>query len=154
MSGVVVGVDRSETARAAAAKAADLARQLGEPLHVVMAMQAGRTKVIRAAGDEFVLDWVDDARLFLGDLVRGIGAQDATVSIGGADPARAICDLAERIDASLVVVGNRRVQGTARVLGSIASDVLRKAPCDVFVAHTTSARDGAERPASPSPARA
>ena len=46
-------------------------------------------------------------------------------------------DEAARIDASMIVVGNRRVQGKARVLGSIATDVTRTAPCDVLVVDTT-----------------
>src|SRR5690606_28369663 len=40
-------------------------------------------------------------------------------------------------DASLIVVGNKRVQGVAgRVLGSIARDVAAHASCDVYIAHT------------------
>ena len=40
----------------------------------------------------------------------------------------------------MIVVGNRRVQGVSRVLGSIASDVLRRAPCDVLIVNTTGDR--------------
>jgi CRP-like cAMP-binding protein len=40
------------------------------------------------------------------------------------------------MDATMIVVGNRRVQGAKRLLGSIASDVLHHASCDVLVAHT------------------
>ena len=37
----------------------------------------------------------------------------------------------------MIVVGNRRVQGATRVLGSIANDVARQAPCNVLIVHTT-----------------
>ena len=37
----------------------------------------------------------------------------------------------------MIIVGNRRVQGAARILGSIATDVLHIAPCNVLVVHTT-----------------
>jgi nucleotide-binding universal stress UspA family protein len=37
----------------------------------------------------------------------------------------------------MIVVGNRRVQGVTRVLGSIPLDVAKQAPCNVFIVHTT-----------------
>lgn len=45
---------------------------------------------------------------------------------------------AEELDAEIIVIGNKRVQGIARILGSIARDVAAHAPCDVYVAHTHS----------------
>ena len=50
--------------------------------------------------------------------------------------ARCILDYVSSIGANLIVVGNRRVQGIERLLGSVAIDVLRHAPCSVYVAHT------------------
>ena len=35
------------------------------------------------------------------------------------------------------IVGNRRVQGVSRILGSVAMDVARAAPCNVLIVHTT-----------------
>jgi nucleotide-binding universal stress UspA family protein len=52
------------------------------------------------------------------------------------EPADALCAEAERLGASIIVVGNKRVQGMARVLGSVAAEVARHAPCHVFIAHT------------------
>ena len=49
----------------------------------------------------------------------------------------ALCDEAKRLDAEMIIVGNRRVQGMSRVLGSIAMDVARNAPCNVLIVHTT-----------------
>jgi nucleotide-binding universal stress UspA family protein len=51
-------------------------------------------------------------------------------------PSVAIVDEAKRLDAELIVVGNRRVQGISRVLGSVAGGVTAHAPCDVYVAKT------------------
>jgi len=45
-------------------------------------------------------------------------------------------DYAIEVDADLIVVGNRRVQGIERLLGSVAIELLRHAPCSVHVAHT------------------
>ena len=56
------------------------------------------------------------------------------------DPATALCDEARRLQASIIVVGNRRVKGAARLLGAVATDVARQAPCDVLIANTTGER--------------
>jgi nucleotide-binding universal stress UspA family protein len=49
-------------------------------------------------------------------------------------PASAICDLANKVSASLVVVGSRSRHGVDRVLlGSVAERVVRRAPCSVLV---------------------
>ena len=44
--------------------------------------------------------------------------------------------VAKEIGADLIVVGNRRVQGIGRVLGSVATDVAHHAPCDVYIVKT------------------
>jgi nucleotide-binding universal stress UspA family protein len=51
-------------------------------------------------------------------------------------PATALVDEAIRLGASLIVVGNRRVQGVGRVLGSVATNVAAHAPCDVYIVKT------------------
>jgi nucleotide-binding universal stress UspA family protein len=35
------------------------------------------------------------------------------------------------------VLGNRRMQGAGRILGSVANSVAHHAPCDVYVVKTT-----------------
>lgn len=55
-------------------------------------------------------------------------------------PADALLAAAEQTGAELIVVGNKRVQGAARILGSIATQVARKAPCDVYIAYTHARR--------------
>ncbi len=62
-------------------------------------------------------------------------ANTRTVSLSG--PATALCDEAPRLRATMIVVGNRRVQRLTRVLGAVANDIARQAPCDVLVANTT-----------------
>jgi nucleotide-binding universal stress UspA family protein len=136
MSGIVVGVDTTETAHRAAVKAAELAKALGEPLHLVMAMKGGRSRVVQNGTDEFFDSWISTGNQFLHELRAELGVDDTTTAIGGKDPATSLCDEARRIDASMIVVGNRRVQGAKRMLGSIATDVTRHAHCDVLVAHT------------------
>ena len=54
-------------------------------------------------------------------------------------PAEALIAEAERTNALMIVVGNRRMQGIGRLLGSVANSVAHNAPCDVYIAKTDSA---------------
>jgi nucleotide-binding universal stress UspA family protein len=133
---IVVGVDLSETARRAAEVAADLAVRTGSRVHVVRAVERGAVGEVTAGGEVFHVDWLDVASSELGDLVRDLEAPGATSAVVVGSAADVICREAERVGAEFVVVGNRRVRGIGRVLGSIANDVLRNAPCHVLVADT------------------
>ena len=54
------------------------------------------------------------------------------------DPADAILDVAEEIDADLVVVGNKGMTGAKRfLLGSVPNKVSHHAPCSVLIIRTT-----------------
>jgi nucleotide-binding universal stress UspA family protein len=135
---VIVGVDRSDTARKAVFSAAALAKSLGAPLHLVTAVKKTQQTNIRGGGaDQWRLDWLSSADQFLQALKGELPASDITTSISLKDPATALCEAAAELDARLIVVGNRRVQGLSRVLGSIATDVARNAGCDVLITNTT-----------------
>ena len=136
----VVGVDDSHTARKAAAAAAELASETGDPLHVVMCVDR-KARNITVGGETFHLDSVNDAQHYLTSLKLSLGAASVTNSVRFDDPAGALCEEAERLDARMIVVGNRRVKGASRVLGSVAVDVIRKAPCAVLVVNTTGGDD-------------
>jgi nucleotide-binding universal stress UspA family protein len=141
MHTIIVGVDQSETARRAAFAAAKIAAACCSPLHVVMAVSRGQSVDVSVGGsDRWHLDWLSDAEQFLDGLVSELPASPITRAVSLHDPATALCEEAERLDASMIVVGNRRVQGVARLLGAVATDVARRAPCDVLIANTTSDR--------------
>lgn len=140
MSGlIIVGVDGSPTAGKAAQVAADLAGATNARLHVVCAHTHDRVEEIQEGTDHWLLTTADSAdetaRTVAAALVVRPGVE---VSSGGAPgkPGDALVEEAERLEATLIVVGNKRVQGLARILGSIATDVARQAPCDVYIAHT------------------
>ena len=61
----------------------------------------------------------------------------ATYALGGTDPTKSLVEKAEQLNASMIAVGNRPVKSVARLLGAIATDVIRHAPCDVLVVNTT-----------------
>jgi nucleotide-binding universal stress UspA family protein len=137
MHDVVVGVDRSDTARRAAETAAELAKAYATNLHIVMCVEPVSSISVGIGSDRFRTDYVSEAEQFLVELSRELGYERVTHSVGHTDPATALCEEAELLDAKTIVVGNRRVQSLSRVLGSIAADVLKKAPCDVLIANTT-----------------
>ncbi len=136
MGSIVVGVDRSETARRAATTAVEIASALGADVHLVMCAEHEKGVDMKVGGDSFHSDWLADAGQFLDDLGHQLSRGTVTTSVADGDPAKAICDEAERLDARLIVIGNKRVQGLSRMLGSVAGDVMKHAHCDVYVANT------------------
>lgn len=136
MSSIVVGYDGSPTAEAAVKEAAALATALDAPLHVVFAVKrGGATRVYEK--EAWRLGGLDDADEKIRELTTRLGVADrTTASPKYGDPADAMAEEAERVDARMIVVGSRRTQGPSRILGSVASDVIKKAPCSVHIAHT------------------
>lgn len=139
MSGpIVVGVDGSETADRAAAEARDLAVALGAPLHVVSAFDTDRTEVIRSGSDTWIVSDAESTVAVAKKTALALEAPGLTVSYSAArgKPAEAIIAEAERLDARMIVVGNRGMRGLGRLLGSVASTVAHSAPCDVYIVKT------------------
>jgi nucleotide-binding universal stress UspA family protein len=135
---ILVGVDGSDSSRRAARRAAELAVQLGAQLHVL-------TAVDRATVEE-IPDRPGASQVTSGELAEAIASEVAdelrttvptvTSTALTGKPASALVDEATRMEASLIVVGNRRVQGVSRVLGSVATSVAAHAPCDVYIVKT------------------
>lgn len=138
MNDIIVGVDGSETAHAAAREAASLASTCNRPLHLVMAITDRAVRQIQGGGETWQLDPVAHAEESLAGLRQELSEGATVTSAVVADhAAAALCAEAERLGASMIVVGNKRAQGISRLLGSVAGDVVRHAPCSVLVAHTT-----------------
>jgi nucleotide-binding universal stress UspA family protein len=135
MGDVIVGVDGSDTARRAAASGARLAAAWGVNLHLVSCVDKNQPRNVTAGSDTFKINAIEDAEQVMRSLIRDLDHDQITMRAAVGNPAEV---LAEAREAQVIVVGNRRVQGLARLLGSVASDVLRTAPCDVLVAHTQS----------------
>jgi nucleotide-binding universal stress UspA family protein len=136
---IVVGVDSSETALSAARRAARLAEALDVPLHIVTAFEDAPVEVVGIGSDTFAVSTDSAARAVAEGVARKVRWDDAAITTTAVEgkPADVLVSEAERVDASLVVVGNRRMQGVARVLGSIANSVSHHAPCDVYIVKTT-----------------
>lgn len=135
---VIVGTDGSESAREAIRTAARLAALLDSTLHLICAYEKFEVTTVREGGDEIHIA-TDLEALAIAESEAGRLADSGIRVIAEAaqgKPAEALIRAAHEHDANLIVVGNKRVQGMARLLGSIASSVAAKAPCDVYIAHT------------------
>lgn len=139
---IVCGIDNSETAAAAARKAAELTAAYGGTLYVVTAFGKFEAETINVGSDEILLSNEQESDQVAEELATQLrmefpGIVVETLAVEGA-PGEALVKVANSLEADVIVVGNKRVQGIARVLGSIARDVAAHAPCDVYVAHTHS----------------
>lgn len=129
---ILVGVDGSVTASAAATRAADLAARYAARLHVVCVHRPDAEGRGRVSDIERALAVVQEERARLLAF-----HDDITIEAVPGRPAETLIEQAAQLDADLVVVGNRRLQRPLRGLGSIAGAVTHQAECDVYVVHTS-----------------
>ena len=135
---ILLATDGSPHAELAAMTALDLAQSTGSRLHVVA---VGRT-FTPAVYDVYVEtrsgDLKEEARTTLDEQVRKIEEAGGSVAIAhlkmGERRDEAIVNLAEEIDAGLIVMGSRGFGGLKRaLLGNVADSVVRHAHCPVLV---------------------
>lgn len=144
-STIVTGVDSSQTAVSAAAKAAELADAFGADLHVITAYSANNTYSVRAPVDGSDTDGLaaaarEVAEAAAADLGKAHPSVTVTVSTGAGAPAEVLLNHADALGADLIVVGNKHVQGLSRILGSVAKKVASEANCDIHIVNTTSSQ--------------
>jgi nucleotide-binding universal stress UspA family protein len=135
---IVVGVDGSETARRAAESARNMAVALNAPLLVVSAFNSDRTETIGSGSDKWIISDAADAEKAAKSIAASFSTDGlaVTYAVVRGKPAEALIREASRVEASMIVVGNRRMRGLGRVLGSVANSVAHNAPCDVYIANT------------------
>lgn len=137
MSGiVVVGVDGSASARKAAEAALDLAESLGASLHVVTAFESESAETFGVGSDKVTVYSGDSAESVAESLAASRPGVQVTHFAARGKPADSLIKEAVRLDAKVIVVGNRRMRGIGRLLGSVANSVAHNAPCDVYIANT------------------
>jgi nucleotide-binding universal stress UspA family protein len=138
MTVYVVGIDRSETAAKAAARAGELAAVTNAQIHVVSAYSGGRSATVQLGSDSFTFSGLIDAEQTAEQQAAKyrVAGLTATCGVGEGKPAAVILDQAEKVGADLIVIGNLRMQGAKRVLGAVANDILHHAPCDVLLVKT------------------
>lgn len=134
---ILVGYDGSDRALRAVEEAADLATAVGAHLHLVSATpKKEQIHEIGASSDKQFLSDSQIARDMLLTVASKFDHLNVTTAAVPGAPAQVLVEEAKGVDADLIIVGNRHVQGISRVLGSVAEDVAHKAPCAVLISKT------------------
>jgi len=142
---IVVGTDGSAAAAHAVRHATELAKLHGAKLHVVHAYQpASTTTTIGPDGGAVSLGVTAPVDSLAREVLQEAGehAADEGVAVEThlqvGDPASALLDLAERVDADLLVVGNKGMSGARRfLLGSVPNKVSYHCPCSLLIVKTS-----------------
>lgn len=135
---IVVGTDGSETAARAVAQAAAIAHAYNATLHIVSSLPMTPISAGTVSAP-LVIDSGAEVESILAEAEAAVQRDGLTVHTHAMklDPARAIIDAATRLEADLVVVGNRGMKGAKRfLLGSIPNSVAHHAPCAVLIVKT------------------
>jgi nucleotide-binding universal stress UspA family protein len=135
---VIVGVDDSETASKAATEAAHIAKALGARLHIVSAFEHDTDEIVGTGSDTWRVGGGEIAAQVAGRIANTLRDVHDDITAGAVEgnPADVLVAEAKRLEAQIIVVGNRRMQGIGRVLGSVANSVAHTAPCDVYIVKT------------------
>jgi nucleotide-binding universal stress UspA family protein len=144
-SSIVVGTDGSETATKAVRQAVELAHAVGAKIELVSAYEpvpAQRIDEERRQAPED-LQWAINPREDVDATLEAAAAvaRETGVPVNlyarQGDPADAILDVAEEVEADLIVVGNKGMTGAKRfLLGSVPNKVSHHAPCSVLIIRT------------------
>jgi len=139
---ILLALDGSEDAAAAANAAAEISGAIGSELHVVHALptepRPPYPHPFAGEGWEAGLERAKhDARAFVdrrAERMEAEGAEvkDAHLALG--EPDHEIVKLGEELDAAIIVIGSRGLGGMRRALmGSVSDSVVRHAHCPVLV---------------------
>jgi nucleotide-binding universal stress UspA family protein len=149
---IVLAVDGSEESKLATEAAAEISAATGSPVHVVYVMPTesrlyGHHSYPEDVKKSLLEEAKTEARKFLDGRAEGMrssGGDVAQTYLGTGRPDEEIVELAEEIDAGLVVVGSRGLGGVRRALmGSVSDSVVRHAHCTVLVVRGGGRDDGA-----------
>lgn len=146
---IVVGTDGSATAHEAVRQSAGLAALCGARLTIVSAYKpvtTGAALAMSGAGVGLLVDCTEildqqrqEAEELLEHAVMSLGTAGRTPSTRAVpgNAAEVVLQVAAEVDADLIVLGNRGMQGAQRfLLGSVPSRVSHHASCSVLVVHT------------------
>jgi len=143
---IVVGTDGSETAGEAVRQAVELAKLAGARLSIVSAFAPVPKRRLQneqegaPADVQYEIGPREDVNIVLDAAAANAkkeGLDVQTHPVEG-DPAEAVLNVAEEIEADLIVVGNKGMTGARRfLLGSVPNNVSHHAPCSVMIVRTT-----------------
>lgn len=138
---IVAGTDGSPRADKAVQQAVDLAKCEGARLHLVAAFSKRERhwEDFQSSAKVQVIDLRQVAEQVLAREAARAAEQGIEVdwSAREGDPADAILDAAEEVDADLIVLGNKGMHGAQRYMfGSTPNKVTHHAECSVMVVRT------------------
>jgi nucleotide-binding universal stress UspA family protein len=140
---IVVGTDGSDTAKRAVDEAVRLAKALGAELHLVSAFEGLRGARIAGAPEGAAKVWapLPDAHVdaTLSEAAAGvrIGGLEVSTHAVEKDPADALIEVADKVGASMIVVGSQGMHGAKRLtLGNVPNKVSHRAHCNVLIVAT------------------
>lgn len=139
---IVVGTDGSDTAKLAVQRAATLAKMMDARLELVSGYRDDSSSIALSAG-MYPGDLSEEARQAASACLdqaaaelRALGLEVETHCMRG-DAATALINVAETTGASLIVVGNKGMNGSRRfLLGSVPNKVSHHSPCSVMIVRT------------------
>lgn len=152
---IVLAVDGSRESRLAAGAAAEISAATGSTVHLIYVMPVearlyGRHFYSQEVRKSLLEEAKAGARKYLEEQAEDVrsGGGDVTQTyLGTGRPDEEIVELAEEIDAGMVVLGSRGLGGVRRALvGSVSDSVMRHAHCPVLILREDAQRsDGAHR---------
>ena len=143
---IVVGTDGSETAGEAVRQASELAKISKSELNLVSAYEPVSQSQLREESADVpgdvanVVNPREEVNVTLEKAKGTANKEKVEVRLHPreGDPADAILDVAEEINADLIIVGNKGMTGAKRfLLGSVPNKVSHHAPCSVMIIQTT-----------------
>jgi nucleotide-binding universal stress UspA family protein len=144
---IVVALDGSERSESVLPEAVRLARKLGAALEI---LRVAVPVVAAGAGEAPILLPPEDPMPYLKGVLKGLdlrGIEARAVALEG-HPSEAILRHLAESAASLLCMTTHGRSGLARILlGSVAEEILRKAPCPVLLQRNVAAPEGAKKPA-------
>ncbi len=132
---ILVPIDFSACSEHALDYACDLAAKLGARIHVINAIGATLPELSVALTDQMISSLRTSNAAALDKLLgpRRKKVAFGEVSVVDGDARDAILHAARAVRADLIVIGTHGRRGLTRVLlGSVAEDILRRAPCPVL----------------------
>jgi nucleotide-binding universal stress UspA family protein len=143
---IVVGTDGSETASLAVERATELAKLTDAELNIVSAYEpVSKSRIASEQRDapadvQYEISPTEDVNLTLEAAAAPARKEGVDVHTHPVqdDPSDAILNTADKINADLIVVGNKGMSGARRfILGSVPNNISHHAPCSVMIVHTT-----------------
>jgi len=141
---IVVGTDGSATAQRAVERAAAIAQALSAPIEIVTSYRSALGGWVASQGGLAIAVPTEEeiraeAEVVLQRAQRSLAGRGLTVGthLCEGEPGDALMTIADDLGAQMIVVGNRGMTGTRRVLGSVPNRVSHHAERAVLIVPTS-----------------